>query len=464
MNRIGLAALAVIVVACLGVAVAAEPPPAAAATESLLSKPEAKGVDGVVDAMLAAGFPDAKGATVYCGKLDVSATFDPAKTPPPLPSDASRTQMTQPNSNQVTYGYEFNGLHFKLPEGSWIIALAYRFKPGPNDKVNTAGASELNLAEIIPDALKAHPFDAEHNAAGWLERVGPAERARDVKIMDRLVPVTMFLKVNSDGLAPAVVLLRRAGWEAAGELSLALAQQRARNYWQLKPWTTPDMAFDPTGAYPNAKAEQEAWANAHAHFTSEPPQVALRRGLFRWCRGQMMAPEPEDRLLTLDVAAACAKAAVDPKDPQGNAARIDALLAGCRLPVTPPEHADLATRLASWELRPRMPRMVVSGGHAGLSINTAFTAPPPAYTPDKADLDALVALLADERPSRCADFSGPRTVGDNAWRAVATLLGSDPRALAGYPTDRPWTADERRAAAKAVQAWWQTHRGEHIGK
>ena len=90
----------------------------------------------------------------------------------------------------------------------------------------------------------------------------------------------------------------------------------------------------------------------------------------------------------------------------------------------------------------------------GLAISTSFTAPPPAYTPQKADLDGLVVLLADERASRFWDFAGPRTVGDNAWRALAILLKSDPRTLAGYPTDKPWTSDKRKVAAKAVQAWW----------
>ena len=112
-----------------------------------------------------------------------------------------------------------------------------------------------------------------------------------------------------------------------------------------------------------------------------------------------------------------------------------------------------------------MPCMTVSGnrGNNLLGLTTAFTAPPPAYIPQKSDLDELVTLLADERPTRFNDFSGPRTLGDNAW-CLAELLKSDPRTLAGYPTDRPWTATERNAAANAVQLWWKTHRGEFVGK
>src|SRR5262249_13251436 len=81
-------------------------------------------------------------------------------------------------------------------------------------------------------------------------------------------------------------------------------------------------------------------------------------------------------------------------------------------------------------------------------------------SPRKADSAALVARVGDERPSRFCDFTGPRTVGDNALRALATLLKADARSLAGHPTDRVWTAAERKSAAAAVQAWWKNHRKE----
>jgi hypothetical protein len=159
---------------------------------------------------------------------------------------------------------------------------------------------------------------------------------------------------------------------------------------------------------------------------------------------------------------------VDPHDPQGNAAKIDALLAGAKLPVDVAEKAGLAARLQSWEARPRRPRMVVGGGgpqpNGSVTMSTMFVAPVAAYKPEKKDLDGLVALLGDERPSRFFDFGGPRTVGDNAFRAVANVLKADPRRLAGYSVDKPWTAAERKAAAAAVQKWWKGHKKEYLDK
>ncbi|HET6250338.1 MAG TPA: hypothetical protein VFE47_21805 [Tepidisphaeraceae bacterium] len=460
-----LIALLLVAFVCPNIFAADQAPPARAGNaELLLSADETREIDAIIAAMFKAGFPDTAKAVVYSGPVNVTATFDPSKTAPPLPSEASKSQMTIPNSSKVTYSYEFNGLHFKLADGSWILALSYHFTPAKGDAVDAAKAKEIKLATLTADAIAAHPFNAAQAAAQWLEHVAPSQRQRSTQAMDQLVPLTMYLKLGADNLAPAVVLLKGAGFAQADDLCFAIADQRARSFWQLRPWTTPDAEFDPTGAYPNSSAEEAAWHKANPVYLSEQPPVALRRALFRWCRAQLMTPDSEDTLFSPAIAAAATKACVDPNDPQGFAAKIDALAAGMKLPVTPAENADLATKLQSWEARPRTPKMTVSGGNAGLSINTTFAAPVAAYTPDKKDLDGLAGLLADERPSRFADFNGPRTVGDNAWRALAVLLKEDPRKLAGYPVDHPWTTGERRAAAQAVQKWWKTHREEYVGK
>lgn len=431
----------------------------------LLSPDETKGVEAVISAAIGAGFPDLAKGEVHFGKLSVTSTFDPVKEPAPLPTNASTTQMTVPGSTKVEYGFVFEGLHVKLADGTWLISLAYRFKPKGGDRLDETNAPAVDLAGLTAASAAAKSFNAEKDAAKWLEGLSPAHRARAAKAMDLLVPVTFRLKLNLDSLAPAIVLLHRAGWPDALSASLSLADQRARNYWQLRPWTEPDAPFDPSGKYPKAKEEEEAWKRAHPQVEPEAPAVALRRALFRWCRAQIMA---DDSILTPEIAAAACKATVDARDPQKFAARTDALLAGAKLPITPLGNGDLALRLQSWEARPRMPKMIVRGGGEqggnSVTMSTGFSAPVAAYVPKKEDLDALVALLADERPSRFWDFNGPRTVGDNAWRALTTLLESDPRELAKLPTEKPWTAAERKSSAIAFQKWWKEHRKDYIGK
>ena len=431
--------------------------------KNLLTKEVSVEVRAVIDAMLKGGFPDAKDATVYVGQLSVSAKFDPSKGMP-LPSSASDSQMTHSGSPLMTYGYKFSGLHFKLADGSWIVSLSYHFKPGKDDKVNEKECKQIDVKAITADAAAAAPLDAEKQATQWLAKAAPAQRARCAATMNRLIPVSQYLEIGSEDMPVALLLLDRAGWGDAAEISLGIADQRSRNYWQLRPWTEAESAFDPTGVYPNSKKEQSDWEAAHMPFVSEPPADAFRRAMFRWDRMQIYSNEPEDALVSADVAIAIGKATLDPKDPQNNLARITALAASNKLPVSADEKADLPKRLQSWEARAREPRMVVAGNAGESSITTSFAAPVASYTPISSDLDALVQLLADERPSRFADFSGPRTLGDNAWRAVTVLLKDDPRKLAGHPTDKPWTSDERIAAAKAVQEWWKTHRGEFVDK
>jgi hypothetical protein len=435
------------------------------AKTELLTKNEAKEIDALISRFIKAGFPDATGATVYSGKLVVTAALDPGWERLPLPMRAVTTNVFRPDSAKtIVFSYEFDGLHFKLADGSWVIALAYWFRPKPGDRVTPAGGTQVDLATLTASAAAEQPFDAEKTVATRLDAFGKADRPKLAASMNILVPVTFKIKLDVNYLAPGIVLLYRAGWPDAAAAAVSVADQRATGYLLLQPWTGKSSVFDPTGAYENARAEMEAWAKAHATKTLEEPPVALRRALFLWCRNQMMAQEPEDALLSLKVAAAVARAAVDPGDPQRNAASIKALLAGMRLPIVPPKGADLAHRLQSWELNERQPRMVVGGSGGGNSVSgsTSFVNTPAAYVPVDADLDKLMTLLADKRPSRFVDFTGPRTLGDNSWRAVARLLKADPRTLAGYPTDKPWTNEERRAAAAAVQKWFKQHRSEYV--
>ena len=448
-----------------GAKVLAANPPAAAI--EIVSKDDATEIAAVIKAVIAAGFPDAAGATLYAGKIAVTAKVDP-NAPPPLPTSASNMQMTDPQSKKTTYQFQFDGLHAKLADGSWIIGLAHHFKPGQGDSIDINHAAAVKVGDLTATAAVAHPLDMEKGAAKWLEAIDPACRPTAAAALKVFAPVTMQLHINQEDFVPAIVVLDRAGWSDAAVAAVCVADSRSRQFWQLRPWTGAAPPYDPTGAYDHFKKEEADWAKAHPKFTPEAPAVALRRGLFRWCRGQLMVEAPEDALLPLDKAAACAKAMVDPGDPQGNAPKIDALLAGAKLPVAAPEKADLVARLQSWEARPRRPRMIVGGGgpqaDGSVSISTSFVAPVSSYKPEKKDLDALIALLGDERPSRFFDFNGPRTVGDNALRAVAMLLEADPRKLAGQSVDKPWTATERKAAATAVQKWWTMHRKEYVDK
>lgn len=168
------------------------------------------------------------------------------------------------------------------------------------------------------------------------------------------------------------------------------------------------------------------------------PSQAARQALLTWFAWDVDDDLPERRRRSL----AALEALAGPED--------DRLLAAARLtqarlalPATAARTAPLSLRAALW--RPqgdeRWSRRPVEVDLLG---------------PE--DLDGLMTLLDDPGPSVWHD----RCLGDNALRACAFLLGFDPRLPAGRRLATPWTSEERRATAHAVQAWWATHR--HLGR
>ncbi len=432
-------------------------PAAALQAADILEPAERTAITSLIDAVVKAGFPDARAMTLYHGDLNILARSGPMGEEPRLPCDASHMQET--TDSGIAYHFTFPGLHAKTASGSWLIAFAYDYMPRATDEVTVTGLTALDPVTLTATAQAERAFDAATQAKEWLALLGSKDRPRLIAAMDRLVPVSFQLKIKADNWPAAALLLSRAGWPDADLFALAIADQRARSYWQLRPWSEPDSAFDPTGAYPRAKQDEQAWQDANKVLALDQPATAWRRALFRFCKNQLSRDEP---WLQADIAAACCRACLDPLDPQGNAARITALRAARDLPVTLPADASLVTRLQSWEGSPRQSRMTVSKGNAGkagdsgsVGMTTTFSAPVSAYKPMAADMDDLVTLLSDPRPSRWNDFSGARSVGDNAWRALAVLLKQDPRSLAKISTDAKWTVAERATAARAFQTWWK---------
>ncbi|MBA2481870.1 MAG: hypothetical protein H0V44_14490 [Planctomycetes bacterium] len=79
------------------------------------------------------------------------------------------------------------------------------------------------------------------------------------------------------------------------------------------------------------------------------------------------------------------------------------------------------------------------------------------------DVDDLVDCAADTRPSNWIDDQDiPRTVGDNALRALAWLWGTDPRLLIERDGLAPWTDSEREATSSALSSWWRPWRGKAL--
>jgi hypothetical protein len=99
-------------------------------------------------------------------------------------------------------------------------------------------------------------------------------------------------------------------------------------------------------------------------------------------------------------------------------------------PAEPEPDAPLEQRLAAWD--PERPMALLAAD----------------------DRAGIAALLDDPRPSRWCDRSiggAPRTMGDQALRALAHLLGIDPRVAAGIDPVAPWDAGQRARAVAAAR-------------
>jgi hypothetical protein len=200
-------------------------------------------------------------------------------------------------------------------------------------------------------------------------------------------------------------------------------------------------------------------AHAAAFHPPEAGGIAaiLRAAMVAWAGERLIVADQRGRAAAL--AAAKALAAGD----AAVVANLDALAAGRALPAGAPADAPLSTRLGCWR-PPDQAADILRGAldDGGDALLVQFSTDEPQQTIGEQDLDALVALAADARPSRWIEGGLARTLGDNALRAIAWLLCEDPRELAGRPTDATWSTAERSAVAAGLSRWWAEHRGRSV--
>ena len=443
------------VLAFTAILVAAEPPWTAPASD-------VAAVQAIVAKMVELGYPDTRGSALTIGSATVNAKVDSTKQEPPLPMRLSTTQATDAGPI-TTYTFRIRGLHARLADGSWLLGMRYRLVPREGIEVSVTG-DVVEASTEFATAKAARSFTASVDAAKYVASIAPERRASACAIMDATVPVSYHLKLGANDLPLATIILSQAGCPDAPLLAWSIAEQRAHDYWQQRYWLPAAPPFDPTGAYAWAGDTAKAWTTANPAPAVESPADALRRALHREARAWLLSPAPSS-VFTADAAAAVATVLLDPGDPQGHAPRVAALREALRIPAEPAADAPVVERLRRWGAPSREPDFRVTGGggkDGSVSMSTTFVRPKEAYVPARDDLDQLVAHLGNAEPSRFQDFGGTRTVGDNALRAMAAVLGEDPRGAVGRDVQAPWNEAERLATAKALQAWWTNHRDEVI--
>ncbi len=384
-------------------------------------------VMAVIDHALACGVPDARGAQLCAGAVDYSHST----------ADGGSSGYSSGGSDQV---------HLRLSDGSMllfcVIPLALKT---PGAVLDIQKMKPLTSAGLLAMGMR---FDRRY----LLGRLDPAQRAMYAATADieAILGKLGAIKWRLQGLIAAYLM--RLGIPGADLAPICLAVDRLVQDDDERYWDAPQPMF--LGPDSQVAIDRERWRWHRWEARKDPlvladPALTLRRALFADAvQAATMASDPNPHHvlglpLPLGTAIALGDAMLALDEAEAHR-RWERIKAGLQVA---PAGTDVASRLACWRGGPR------DDTDRGEERDPSYQA---------SDLDALVELCADERPSRWFESYQPRTVGDQALRAISDLLQLDIRRLIGRDLLAPWSDQERRETAAAVKTWWTAHRGEPI--
>ncbi len=467
---------------------AAPPIAAPASTGPGLTPAERAPIDRLVDALFATGVPDTRGALVLIGEIVVSE---------PAPEDDPRHHINSISPGDPEERVEdgvrtstWRGTHLLLKDGRYLLQLTSLVGAKSGRTITPAtDIKRLTPAEAAIHLMKTRKaeevLDVDEQA--WLAIFTPEARKRMMELRPLVVPIA-GLNDNFWNAGLALPLLYRAGFPGAAEqMYLNGLAQLWPSYARYRDRVAP-LILDhenhswrewQEGEADESERDPKKWMEAHKGAFSIPDasetnstqiadwfrQLAVDKTT-REAFGFTLAQVKQHSLAFLPQARR-AKAQAD----------LDLLMAGLALPDKVPANADLATQLQSWNpsegyddsdepdddnqlseaMIAQMPAEVQAEFRKRAEARQA-------WKPSEADAAGLVALLGDPRPCRWLDEQTPRTLGDNALRALSRLMRFDPRLLVGRNPQAPWTAEERNATATAIRAWWTGLGGKPMGE
>lgn len=409
-----------------------DPPPAVApAPAPLLSEAQRAAILALYAQAVQAGLPDAAGGTLVVGDLTVTERLaDPAGRE--RTERCQRWAHLQANRSMSTVNGYSRAVHLRLPDGRWLLHLV---DPQPAE---ASVASDATGRDATPQTLAAIARQGARQPPQWdkqllarLSSLVPAEReraerglaaAQALAGMHGGVPVSVWslhlLRLGvpeADGLIAGTAALSLG----CGRFAILAAGQPLRlggASWRLR------------------HTAQRRAATAHpaepAGLAAPTPETFTRQMLAAWFYDLLL----DDGALTASglraaQAAEAAKTFCPVEDRDIFLPQVERLLASRTLPQHAQPGADLAARLQAW----------LPGSEA----------PAP-----ESEVAGLIALLDDPRPVRWLDGPRARPLGDHALRAIATILGCDPRLIVRRDLQAAWTPAERQATAAALRTWW----------
>lgn len=457
---------------------APQPAPAIAAPQ--LPAPQGAAIDALLERAIAAGLPDLRGAVLMQGKLEVTEPQD---------ADADgmdggfamhfgRTSTRHEDGKTII---TMEGIHARLADGRWLAGLRRLIAVGDGVGVVLAdGASELKPADLSAALRREQPRPRDEGDEDRFYRLFAGEDQTRLRAGAELLRSLREELVWGDLVA---LHLRRLGAVEADTLLLFNGAVAQMPWMQRESSDTLQLGAGNGGFRMGGfQGDPDTWMTENAGKLALPdPALAAGRLLADYFAGLLVDRRAlAAHRLEPAAAAAAAIALLGESERAARAPAIERLIARLSLPEKAPDGADLATRVQLWS-------PANGGRHFGpqdedeevpdIPAEALAQMPPEArahfermraaktvWKPRDEDAAGLVALLADRRPSRWLDGVHARTLGDNALRALATVVGFDPRLLIGRDPDAAWNDGERDAVAKDLQAWFAALAGKPIAE
>jgi len=401
--------------------------------DAVPSTPE---VVALVDQAIALGFPDTQGAELFTGTLIVHSS----------------------DSNHPTA--RLAGVHARRSDGSWLALLTYPVQPSLSvtidaGQLTAVQAKPLRLRNILPD---------EQNNSGRVHVLPPRTRMPVGDLGTYLQSVLQSDHLNMPtGMCTALV---RADIEQPGELPLILMRPPHLELSLCAP-IGPGYLGICQLHFGNSLA---AIQRSKLMPPQMPPLTVLRYGLIHWFLANARGFPAPITSLPNTTAFAAARALCPSDDPttmtqirlqeelqlgRRNVNGGDAFLR--RLITWHTGFADdmEVTQRTNLEAYVRDPHSVPDFmvPQLAAALNSRF---------EPSDLPALFGLLGNLEASEWIDRRQLRTVGDQALRAIASVLVFDPRCLIGRDLDALWTDEERSIVCQKLGIWWAANQQKSV--
>jgi hypothetical protein len=432
-----------------------------------MSQAERTAIKKLSDDMVLYGFPRIAGGELWAGEMGYEITY-----------------RTGDSSSSI--GSNKDGLHVKLPDGSWLIDLRYHLKPSENLSLDATKLTAIAVPDLIGYAQKQQQSEGDKDDYyAWVEQeIVPEDQAR-AKRGFAAGALVELLRKNSSDLTVPILVLAQLGSNDVESLACyctvqALSNQVGLDYFAGK---AIPIKFSPMSNERHYLPFEGSWSaeeKAEAKKQSLPAtDTVLRQGLAGYYLARLAGgKENNDQLhaaQTFPSPEECGKIIaqiLQPLPATWNVMKphVERMCQQAAIPALTPDEPALERALMVWRDN-KIPDL--EPDDTLRTVRVSFR------TPEHWEYERLyekliylqlsettpaqvMRLIGDERPSRWIDQYRVRSVGDNAIRYFSNYIGCDPRLLIGRDQQTLWTSEERAATVQALQTWWTNNKDKSL--